>query len=537
MMKKIILYYFTIKELKIKQIFFKIYYVFYKPILNIKHDIKIKKNLKRPINFIKKSNSFIKPHSFIFLNKKKKFIKKINWDVPHMSDLWRYNLNYFDFINQKQIDKKYKLNLINNWLTNNRNYNSIGWEPYPTSLRIVNWTKFFLNEKNISICMLRSVHTQLRWLNKKMEYHNDANHLFANLKAIIFGSILFDCNESNKWFEKACLQLDKEVKSQILNDGGHFELSPMYHSIILEDIIDIINILKRFHYRKKNKLIRNLEKKVKEMFYWLEAMSHNDRSISFFNDACDNVAPTLRDLKSYAKNIGIKLMKPKNKDFIFLRDSGFAILKKGEFKVIIDIGQIGANIQPGHAHADTLSFEASIKGNKFIVNSGISTYEESRIRMTQRSTSAHSTVEINDTNSSEIWKSFRVARRAIVFNIEFEENKDHIRIAASHQGYKRIAKNLVHRREWLLSNRKLSVYDRLSGKFNTAKSRIYFHPSVVQSSNNKIVINKKYKINILTSNSSKIRKSFYYPEFNKKISNVYLFTSIVGKDNKIEFQW
>ena len=322
--------------MKIKQIFVKIYYVFYKPKLNIKHDIKIKKNLKRPINFIKKSNSFIKPHSFIFLNKKQKFIKKINWDVPHMSDLWRYNLNYFDFINQKQIDKKYKLKLINNWLTNNRNYNSIGWEPYPTSLRIVNWTKFFLNEKNISICMLRSVHTQLRWLNKKMEYHIDANHLLANLKAIIFGSILFDCNESNKWFEKACLQLDKEVKSQILNDGGHFELSPMYHSIILEDIIDIINILKRFHYRKKNKLIRNLEKKVKEMFYWLEAMSHNDRSISFFNDACDNVAPTLRDLKSYAKKIGIKLIKPKNKDFIFLRDSGFAILKKGEFKVIID---------------------------------------------------------------------------------------------------------------------------------------------------------------------------------------------------------
>ena len=89
----------------------------------------------------------------------------------------------------------------------------------------------------------------------------------------------------------------------------------------------------------------------------------------------------------------------------------------------------------------------------------------------------------------------------------------------------------------MLSNRKLSVYDKLSGKFNSAKSRIYFHPSVVQSSNNKIVINKKYKINILTSNSSKIRKSFYYPEFNKKISNVYLFTSIVGKDNKIEFQW
>ena len=41
---------------------------------------------------------------------------------------------------------------------------------------------------------------------------------------------------------------------------------------------------------------------------------------------------------------------------------------------------------PGHSHAETLSFEASFKGERFIVNSGISSYEKNKKRIYQRST-------------------------------------------------------------------------------------------------------------------------------------------------------
>ena len=38
-------------------------------------------------------------------------------------------------------------------------------------------------------------------------------------------------------------------------------------------------------------------------------------------------------------------------------DSGYAIYKSYEMKLIADIGNVGPDYIPGHAHADTLSFE------------------------------------------------------------------------------------------------------------------------------------------------------------------------------------
>jgi hypothetical protein len=36
--------------------------------------------------------------------------------------------------------------------------------------------------------------------------------------------------------------VDSEIGEQILPDGGHFERSPMYHAMILEDCLDLLNI-------------------------------------------------------------------------------------------------------------------------------------------------------------------------------------------------------------------------------------------------------------------------------------------------------
>ena len=44
-----------------------------------------------------------------------------------------------------------------------------------------------------------------------------------------------------KWLKKGLKIYQQQVNEQILDDGAHFELSPMYHSIILEDMLDIIN--------------------------------------------------------------------------------------------------------------------------------------------------------------------------------------------------------------------------------------------------------------------------------------------------------
>ena len=76
-------------------------------------------------------------------------------------------------------------------------------------------------------------------LNKICEYHLLGNHLFENFKALCFAGLYFKSKESGKWFNKGLRGLKEQVKEQILQDGGHFELSPMYHCIILEGMLDL----------------------------------------------------------------------------------------------------------------------------------------------------------------------------------------------------------------------------------------------------------------------------------------------------------
>ena len=92
-----------------------------------------------------------------------------------------------------------------------------------------------------------------------------------------------------------------------------------------------------------------------------------------------------------------------------MKESGYGIIEwKRDHKLIVDIAKIGPDYQPGHGHADTLSFELSIFGQRVFVNSGISQYENNSERLRQRSTPAHNTVVVNDNISSDVWNSFRV---------------------------------------------------------------------------------------------------------------------------------
>ena len=63
--------------------------------------------------------------------------------------------------------------------------------------------------------------------------------------------------------------------------------------------------------------------------------------------------------------------------------------------MVASIGKIKADYQPGHSHAGTFSFELSFN-ERFIVNNGISTYENNFVRSCERSTLSHSSVSIDN---------------------------------------------------------------------------------------------------------------------------------------------
>ena len=58
----------------------------------------------------------------------------------------------------------------------------MAWEPYPMSLRIVNWVKWYLQGGNLNEELSKLLIVQTRFLFKNIEFHILGNHVFANAK-------------------------------------------------------------------------------------------------------------------------------------------------------------------------------------------------------------------------------------------------------------------------------------------------------------------------------------------------------------------
>src|SRR5262249_39544867 len=132
------------------------------------------------------------------------------------------------------------------WIEENRVGQGNGWEPYPLSLRIVNWIKWALAGNELGVVAVQSLAVQTHYLVRRLEWHLLGNHLFANAKALIFAGVFFRGSEADSWRSKGLNILARQLPEQLLADGGHFELSPLYHSRIQEDLLDLVNLARTY---------------------------------------------------------------------------------------------------------------------------------------------------------------------------------------------------------------------------------------------------------------------------------------------------
>ena len=471
-----------------------------------------------------KSQSLKADGTFMFLNETK-LLEKVGWDGTDCKKLWRYNQHYFDDLNAIGASKRYNLHydLMLSWVNSNDPGQGVGWEPYPTSLRIVNWVKWSLTSNKLPDECLQSLAVQARWLNQKIEWHILGNHLFANAKALVFVGLLFDSVESQKWLNKGLKIIADEIKEQVLQDGGHFERSPMYHSIFLEDILDLINLLGVFPNEVGTEYLEKFQETASRMLSWLDGMCHPDGEIAFFNDAAIGISPSPLEITSYTRRLDVKEYHDgrfeENLSIKHYADSGYIRLKGPSVRLFLDVAFIGPNYLPGHGHADTLSFELSLIGKRIFVNGGTSQYGTGPIRLEERGTAAHNTVEINGKNSSEVWSGFRVAKRAKPFGLVINKTNKSLFVSCKHDGYARLSGSPIHKRSWTLSKEKLLVQDSIDGIFDYAKACFLIHPDVKITSVGKFMWKllvpgmNKYINLVALKGSARIEACFFSPEF------------------------
>jgi uncharacterized heparinase superfamily protein len=431
-----------------------------------------------------RKQSVLSAGDFFFLNDTGS-LDELGWDNPNKDKLWRYNQHYFDDLNADGAQQRtdWHLALLDDWVNKNVPGQGTGWEPYPTSLRIVNWVKWSLAGNTLSEATIHSLAVQTRWLLERLEVHLLGNHYFSNAKALVFVGLAFQGKEAQGWLHTGLQIIKKELPEQVLPDGGNFERSPMYHSIFLEDMLDLINVARAWPEKIDPRTVENWQSIAERMVGWLSGLTHPDGQIALFNDAAFGITPTPLELQSYAQRLAVPSRSTQTESGTRLSlqhwpQSGYIRLAAPAAVVLLDVAPIGPDYLPSHANADTLSFELSIYGQRVIVNGGTSRYGNDVERLRERQTSAHSTVEVDGQSSSEVWGGFRVARRAYPFDLEVKNGADQITVACSHDGYQRLKGSPVHRRSWALEKNRLHVIDTIDGEFKEAIARYFFHPSL-----------------------------------------------------------
>ncbi|MHB1107278.1 MAG: heparinase II/III domain-containing protein [Lutibacter sp.] len=461
---KISLLFNTIKYLRLKQLEYRLFYGVRNRFFKKNYD-KLVTSEVTPLNW---ENSFYYPVSYIgeknfsLINLEYTFENEINWNITNFGKLWTYNLNYFDFLNQEHIKTEEGLNLINDYIKNDLGLKD-GKEPYPISLRGVNWIKFLSKNKIVDEGINQGLYNHYQILANNIEYHLLGNHLLENGFSLFFGACYF---KDEVLYSKATKILIAELKEQVLKDGAHFELSPMYHQIVLHRILDCIQLVE-LNVWKQDNLLSQLKDTASKMLSWLEAITFNGGTIPMANDSAYGIAPTSNQLFEYAKKIGIHWAPLK------LSDSGYRMFKSKIYELFVDVGDVGPTYQPGHVHSDTFSFELQVNKKPVIVDPGISTYEKNAKRQLERETASHNTVKIGSQEQTQVWGGFRVAKRAKIVKLKEEENL----VEATHNGYRN--KGILHTRKFIVKEDRVVINDSLSKETNEVQIAFFhLHPNV-----------------------------------------------------------
>ncbi len=406
---------------------------------------------------------------FRFLNETWPVIGAAGWNAPQRDKLWLYHLHYFDDL-AAQPPAGPPAALIRRWIAENPPGQGNGWEPYPTSLRIVNWIKWHQRGERLDPAMLASLANQARHLARRIEYHLLGNHLLANAKALVWAGLFFAGREADSWLARGSRILSQQIAEQVLADGAHFELSPTYHALLTEDMLDLINL-----GQAAGVPMPAAASAAGRMLSWLAAMVRPDRRLPLFNDATYGGAPAPGEVFAYARSLGLTEPPPPQAGFSLLAASGYARFASPRLWSVFDFGQPGPDYLLGHAHCDMFSFELAVDGAPLIVDTGVSTYNAGPRRLAERGTAAHNTVQVGTAEQSEIWSSFRVGRRARLRGREAGLD----RISASHDGF--AALGLTHRREVCFADRGISISDTLHGADSAgpATARLHFHPEAL----------------------------------------------------------
>ena len=371
-----------------------------------------------------------------FLNNKQNFKSNPFLEISQISKLWLYHLHYLSIgydlalsyfkTNEELYYVAFK-DLITKWKETTSWGKGLPYrEAYLPAHRVIYLIKSFLlllkqldNDSAFRTQFLRIIIEENLFVEKNLEYHIPGNHLIKDAKALIFCGAFFRGRKAEKWLNKGEEILFSQVEKQVFDDGGHFERSPMYHAIVLQDVLESVMLLNDLNRQIPVWLLEKLNRMVE----FLQSMTHPNGELALFGDSSCEFETTLAGIFNLANSVlkkkSDKILGHQYDEKMICKaypDSGYYLITNSKLPhyLIIDGGAIANHNLPAHSHCDGLSFELSVAEQKIIIDSGAYLYEPGKWRDFFRSTRAHNTVQVDGSEQAEMWGSFRMGRQSRV---------------------------------------------------------------------------------------------------------------------------
>lgn len=404
---------------------------------------------------------------FRFLNEARALPDPIDWRLessPEASQLWRYHLHYHEFLldlaaegvgsgDPAWFDRAWRI--VDQWIEGNPLSDPRvlfdAWQPYCISRRLPVWCFLWsiaappdeLRER-----ILGSMFCQARYLATHLEKDLGSNHLFENVRALTIVGAFLDGPDADRWLHFGAKRFRKQVVEQVLPSGEHYERSPMYHTLMLEAVLDVRDVARAV----VPELSDFCAQTAKKMAAFARQILHPDGQIPLLGDSCLDEAAHVGSLIARAGGADAaedsadegqgdsSERSPRGRAV-----GDYWVYRDGRDFLLFDAGPVGVDHMPAHAHADLLSLEASIDGRRVFVDSGVFNYLDDEMRRYCRGSAAHNVLTIDDTDQCDVWSKFRMGYRGWPQGLTAGESNGFHWGRASHNAYRRLGVPLVGR--------------------------------------------------------------------------------------------
>ena len=452
---------------------------------------------------------------------------------------------WLNLINRKN-DGKTLQKIINIWMLQHSKYKKIIWDNSVLSKRIISWMlnlDVILNNASFDFKknFLNSIISQTNHLKKNIKFEKNYTRRVEILTGLLLSGLIF--KEYTENYNIGSKELEKLVKIYFDDDGFPLSRNPndlifftKYLLLCKECIKDAQQYVPDF-----------LETIIDKNLICLKNILTPNDNVPLFNGG------TEENLDELIKFINKLEYKTKDKKKLI---GGILIFNYKNNEIFIDTGEPPQKKFSSSYQSGPLSFEYYVDGIKIITNCGFGAKISKKAELLSRLTSAQSTLTVNDTSVTKFERNKiinKIFGNSIkdsfkIFDVNYEESANHIKLIASHNGYERKF-GCTHKREISINKDTNSLVGvdelkkRKDGKPINYSIRFHLCPGLTavktMSGNSVLIQLSKNKSLIFTiDNESIVLEKSIFLGGNKILENTCVTVSgnLVNKDKSIHWE-